>query len=191
MKYMGDADWWNKRFDNRGPELLKYDAKLFEDLAFFPSNGKVLDVACGDGRNAIFLSSRGYALDAIDFSEVALKRLQSFAETEHQHISTMKVDLSKETAFDSLGEYDLIIINHYRLGKVQYSYLYEHLKANGILWVNGFQKLPSNNSNITEDDLLVDEDFEFLKKCTLINKEAYINGVHELVRYVWKKECGR
>ena len=26
MKYMGDADWWNKRFDNRGPELLKYDA---------------------------------------------------------------------------------------------------------------------------------------------------------------------
>lgn len=186
---MGDAAWWNKRFGDRSPELLKYDAKLFEDIDFFPRDGKVLDVACGDGRNAIFLSSRGYALDAIDFSEVAINRLQSFAENEQQHISTTQVDLSKETAFDFLSEYDLIIINHYRLDRNQYPHLSNHLKANGILWVNGFQKIPSNNPNISETDLLVDEDFEYLENCKLVNKDAYVNGVHELVRYIWKKEA--
>ena len=148
-----------------------------------------MDVACGDGRNAIFLSSKGYNLDAIDFSDVALRRLQSFAENARQHVSTAQVDLSKETAFDSLGEYDLIIINHYRLIPEQYQHLTDHLRTNGILWVNGFQKIPSNNPNITENDLLVDEDFEHLKNCTLINKDSYINGIHELVRYIWKKEA--
>lgn len=188
MTYMGDADWWNKRFNDRSSELMKPDAKLQEDLAFFPREGKVLDVACGDGRNSIFLCSQGYTLDAIDFSEVALKRLHSFAKNNHQHISTTQIDLSKETAFDALGLYDFIIINHYRLDRMQYPHLYKHLKDNGLLWVNGFRKQPSNNPNITENDLLDDEDFKHLENCKLINKDSYVYGVHELVRYIWKKE---
>ena len=54
--YMGDKNWWNKRFEGRNQELMKHDIKLDEDLSLFPSKGKVLDVACGDGRNAIYLS---------------------------------------------------------------------------------------------------------------------------------------
>ncbi len=33
-----------------------------------PVSGRVLDVACGDGRHAVYLAGQGYALDAVDLN---------------------------------------------------------------------------------------------------------------------------
>lgn len=65
MIYMGDASWWDNRFDARGAKLMMHDSKLEEDMKYFPEKGKVLDVACGDGRNSIFLSKRGYEVEIL------------------------------------------------------------------------------------------------------------------------------
>lgn len=74
MKYMGDKDWWNKRFRNRELNIMKHEKLLEEDIKYFPLEGNVLDVASGDGRNAIYLASLGYEVTAIDFSEQALDK---------------------------------------------------------------------------------------------------------------------
>ena len=37
--------------------------------------GNALDIACGNGRNSIFLAGRGFVVDAVDISAVALSRL--------------------------------------------------------------------------------------------------------------------
>ena len=187
MIYMGDADWWDNRFDARGTKLMMHDAKLEEDMKYFPVKGNVLDIACGDGRNSIFLSKQGYVVDAIDFSKVALDRLKHFAEIEHQIIKTIIADLSDGIAFEDTGEYDLIIINHFRLDKSLFPKLSKHLKDNGVLWVNGFREIPGNNPNISARDLLADDDFSELEKCTLESKDTYDNGEHKLVRYIWIK----
>jgi 2-polyprenyl-3-methyl-5-hydroxy-6-metoxy-1,4-benzoquinol methylase len=36
--------------------------------------GRALDLACGEGRNALWLASRGWRVTAVDFSQVALDR---------------------------------------------------------------------------------------------------------------------
>lgn len=159
MEYIGNVKWWNTRFKERKLNLGKQDEKLESDMNFFNNKGKVLDVACGDGRNSIFLAKQGYYVEAIDFSEEALLRLK----------------------------YDLIIINHYRLVKSSYSNLQKHLKEDGLLWVNGFCKVPVDNPRITSNNLLTDEDFEYLSNCSLVSKDIYDDESKDFVRYCWRK----
>ena len=188
MLYMGDANWWNDRFSARSEKLMSHDLKLEADMAFFSGHGiAALDIACGDGRNSIFLSRYGYSVDAVDFSKTALDRLHCFADAENQIVHTELTDLSSDSAFDKLNEYDLIIINHFRLDKSLYPNLLNHLKKDGYLWVNGFCERPLNNPSITNNDLLSDDDFEKITCCSLTDKELYISGEHKLVRYIWKK----
>jgi len=42
--------------------------------------GRALDLACGEGRNAIWLAERGWRVTAVDFSEVAIERGRKLAE---------------------------------------------------------------------------------------------------------------
>ena len=48
---MGDKDWWNNQFVGREKTLLNPEAKLVEGEYSF-IKGSVLDIACGEGRNA-------------------------------------------------------------------------------------------------------------------------------------------
>lgn len=115
MNYMGDSDWWNARFKKRKLNRMIHEKCLVDDIRYFPKKGKVLDIACGDGRNAIYLARLGYQVFAIDFCEEALKRLSYFAKEEALEIETKLVDLSKDTSLTHLNKFEAIIINHYRL----------------------------------------------------------------------------
>lgn len=187
MKYMGDVSWWDKRFSSREFNLAKHEKKLEEDIKKLKQSGHVLDVACEDGRNAIFLAKQGYMVEGIDFSAIALERLNYFANKENVCVETSVVDIEEEASFDGLREYDFIIINHYRLDSERYMDLISHLKDNGILWVNGFCNVPTDNPFVSEMDLLTDVDFADLKNCILDSKDIYYEGNHKLVRYVWRK----
>ena len=53
-----------------------------EFLPLLPS-GPALDIACGTGRNALFLAARGQHVTAVDFSSVALDILEARARGMH------------------------------------------------------------------------------------------------------------
>ncbi len=36
MRYMGDRDWWNKRFKVRKLNIMKHEKSLEEDVVNFP-----------------------------------------------------------------------------------------------------------------------------------------------------------
>jgi tellurite methyltransferase len=46
----------------------------------FPPNSRVLDVGCGEGRNAIFLAEKGFAVEAFDLSEAGIEKAKRIAE---------------------------------------------------------------------------------------------------------------
>jgi SAM-dependent methyltransferase len=69
-----DAEGWDDRY--RSSELVWGIAPnrwVEQELAGLPA-GRALDVACGEGRNALWLASLGWQVTAVDFSPVALEK---------------------------------------------------------------------------------------------------------------------
>ena len=186
MKYMGDFNWWNERFKGRELNIMHHEKCLEEDITYLPKEGRVLDIACGDGRNSIYLARLGYSVYAIDFSEEALTRLKYFANKENLHIKTELVDLVKDNVFVNLNKFDIVIINHYRLNPSLYKNLVNHLNAGGILWVNGFEEVPKDNPSITKSDIIKEADFEDLNNYELKDKKLYEIGERKFIRCIWK-----
>lgn len=74
-----DADAWDERYADselvwsRGPNL--FVEQECRDL----SPARAVDLACGEGRNAIWLASLGWEVTAVDFSQVALDKGRTLA----------------------------------------------------------------------------------------------------------------
>ena len=145
MEYMGNSTWWNERFKSQTLDRMAHEQRLEKDIKYFKIQGKLLDLACGDGRNAIYLSKLGYEVTAVDFSKEALNRLKFFMEEEKVFIKTKSMNLSKVNNLDGFDQFDGILINHYRLEPKLYMDLMKHLKQDGVLWVNGFCEIPYEN----------------------------------------------
>jgi len=66
--------YWNERYAERGT-LWGADANQFvvRYLSDLPP-GRVLDLASGQGRNAVWLAARGHSVTAVDISDVAAKQ---------------------------------------------------------------------------------------------------------------------
>ena len=67
-------DDWDRRYAE--PQLVwsaEPNRFLVEELAGLPP-GRALDLACGEGRNAIWLARRGWEVTGVDFSGVAIDK---------------------------------------------------------------------------------------------------------------------
>lgn len=81
------AGWSEHYNDGRGFRPLGDEEKnLLVEHAPAPEDGRALDVACGTGELAVFLTSLGYTVDAADFAEGALER----ARTEHAEVQGVR-----------------------------------------------------------------------------------------------------
>lgn len=112
---------------------------LVQQLHRLPK-GKVLDVASGSGRHALFLASLGYQVDAVDHDEQALVRLSTHAKTRHlTDIQSRVLDLEQPTQDAQLGHdaYDAILIFFY-LHRPLFHPLIDALKPGGVLLYETF-----------------------------------------------------
>ena len=74
---------------------------------------RALDLACGAGRNALFLAAQGFTVDAVDIAVAALNRGQESArQLQLNSIHWIEHDLDEGLPADS-GDYDLIIMIRY------------------------------------------------------------------------------
>lgn len=116
---------WNTLFRERKTEFSPEEF-LIEHLSLL-RGPRVLDLACGDGRNAFFLAEQGFEVTALDYSQVALKKIDKKG---FSNITTVNADLSEPGALDSLGKYDSVLINHY-LPSMEVLIFLKGLLANG------------------------------------------------------------
>ena len=90
---MSKRQMWNERYANKalvwsaGPNELF--AREVQDL----KPGKALDIACGEGRNAIWLAERGWDVTAIDFSDVAIEKGRQIAVKRGANVNWMTEDV--------------------------------------------------------------------------------------------------
>lgn len=70
--------------------------------------GRALDLACGEGRNAIWLAERGWGVTGVDFSQVAISKARASAERAGVDVDFVCADLlGYEPA---RGAHDLVVV---------------------------------------------------------------------------------
>ncbi len=101
-----DQKKWNKRF-GRKEFALGREPNLFlkQHLALL-SKGRALDVATGEGRNAVFLAQNGFEVDAVDISREGLKKARKSAREKGVKVNAFLVDLDRYQIEED--RYDLI-----------------------------------------------------------------------------------
>ena len=85
---------------------------MFEAAARNLTPGSALDVACGEGRNAIWLAEQGWAVSAIDFSDVAIDKAQQLARRRGVAVDWIVGDVAEDAfpeAFPDPG-FDLVLV---------------------------------------------------------------------------------
>ena len=80
---------------------------LREQAARLPAGSRVLCLAEGEGRNAVFLAGQGHHVHAVDISRVGLAKAQELARARGVTITTEVADLADYAI--ALGAYDAIV----------------------------------------------------------------------------------
>jgi len=151
-----DKQKWDLKYQQNSKLLEPREANLFvkKYCALAPIK-EALDLACGVGRNALFLESRGFSVDAIDISTKALDVLKSRAKGS---IKVIEDDLDN---FNPIKKYGLIIMCNY-LDRSLLNRTKSALVKNGIYIVETYIEDKNNEKKDTNPDFLLKKD-ELLK----------------------------
>jgi len=116
-----DQDKWNARYREGAYATRTHPTALLAEwlpkLKFREAHLPAIDVGCGTGRNAIYLARRGWRIDAVDVSEVALDHLTETANAEGLPITCIQADLEhavhRPADLFSADRYDLAVMARY------------------------------------------------------------------------------
>lgn len=126
---------WEKRYAD-GSRPLGRPSQFV--LSFLPPAGagaRALDIAAGDGRNAVTLAQRGYAVTAVDFAGSALMRLRDESRRRGLHIDLIQADL--ETYPLPRDRFDVVIVTFY-LQRDLFVPIQASVRAGGLVIVETF-----------------------------------------------------
>jgi len=123
-----DQKRWDKRFRKKEFALGKEPNPFLKKHIHLLPKGKTLDMAAGEGRNAVFLAQNGFEVDAVDISEKGLKKARKLAREKGVKINTFLVDLDQHPI--GKERYDLIV-NFYFLRRRLIPRIKKGLKKGG------------------------------------------------------------
>jgi len=125
-----DQKRWDERFKEEGFAFGKKANPFLKRHLFTLRKGKALDLAAGEGRNAVLLAQHGFDVDAVDISEMGLRKAQKLAKETGVKIHTLLADL--DTFQIQREQYDLII-NFYFLNRSLLPKIKRGLKKGGMV----------------------------------------------------------
>ncbi len=86
--------FWDARF---GSEVYTYGTRpntfIAAEAHRFPDGADLLDIGCGEGRNAVWLAEQGFSVTAIDYAEAGLAKTRTLASEHGAEIETEHADL--------------------------------------------------------------------------------------------------
>jgi tellurite methyltransferase len=103
---------------------------LVENVGLLPK-GRVLDLAMGDGRNAIYLASLGFHAEGVDISSETVKKALEVARASGVELEARVVDLEKDHYIQP-AHYDVIICFRY-LQRSLIPHIKNGLRNGGVL----------------------------------------------------------
>lgn len=107
---------WDRRY--RGEGLVWHSAPnrfLVDEVADLVP-GTVLDLACGEGRNAVWLAERGWRATGVDFSPVALEKARRLAASRRVTVRWVEADVR---VWRPTEVYDLVAVFYLQLPQAE------------------------------------------------------------------------
>ena len=123
-----DRKRWDERFGEKEFAFGKKASPFLKRHMPRLPKGKALDLAAGEGRNAVFLAHHGFDVDAVDISKVGLMKAKKLAKEMGVRMHTLRADL--DTYKIKEGQYDLIT-NFYFLRRSLIPKIKKGLKRGG------------------------------------------------------------
>ncbi|HEX2042649.1 MAG TPA: class I SAM-dependent methyltransferase [Acidimicrobiales bacterium] len=107
---------WDARYSDRGAAMWsgRPNGRLVAEVADL-TPGRVLDVGCGEGADAIWLARRGWTVTAADISHLALYRARDTADLAGASVAWVCAD-ALQTPFRA-GSFDLVSMQYPALPK--------------------------------------------------------------------------
>jgi len=138
-----DANFWNERYSE---ERFAYGKEpntfLASKIALLKPQSKVLCLAEGEGRNAVFLSEKNHRVTAIDYSEIGLQKLMGYAKQKGLHIDSVCMDLNNYKIEEGKWDAIVCIFGHFSpdLRSKVFRQVYKGLKPGGVFLLEAYHK---------------------------------------------------
>ena len=136
MELTGDEDFaddqaaWDKTYQRKefvyGKEPAAFLVRVIDQLP----KGLALDIASGEGRNAVYLAKKGLKVEAVDISAVGLRKAQQLAAENNVRVKTINADLNK---YQIRPEHYSVILNFYYLQRNLIPQIRMGLKHGGVV----------------------------------------------------------
>ena len=144
---------WDAKHNLAAREAAEAPAGILAELWPLLPSGAALDLACGRGRNAIFLAQHGRPVTAVDWSEAALdllekraqtlrlpvRRIQRMEEAKQARTGIDLVQADLESAQLEVNSYFLILCVRY-LQRSLFSQICRALRPGGMLLFETYTK---------------------------------------------------
>lgn len=172
-------------------------------LDALPNPGRLLLLAEGEGRNAVYAAQKGWEVTAIDFSETGRKKALELAKKagvhlEYQIANIQQYDIVKNGPWDAIG----LIYAHLppELREHTHRKCIKALKKGGHLILEAFNRRQLSrlsggpkDIDLLYSKILLEEDFDGLEILEAQESVVYLNegeghsGLAEVVRFLLEK----
>lgn len=139
-----DQKKWNLRYqEDMGSSN---PSELVQQYYTLAHPGRALDLACGNGRNSLFLAQKQFRVDAVDISDVAIQQLKK----KHPDINALCRDLD---TWKIPGNHYDVILNIRFLDRRLINYIKKGLKPGGLLIFQSFTGQKDTAYCLAENEL--------------------------------------
>jgi len=175
--------FWNTRYAENGSVYGQQPNRFFKNFIDTHKPGSILLPAEGEGRNAIYAASKGWDVDAFDFSEEAQKKAIALAKKKNVPINYWVQDIEK---FEANKQYDAVGLVYVHLPEFIrrqfHKQVHKSIRPGGFLVLEAFAKeqIEFDSGGPKDLSLLYDapticQDFRFLHTLFCGQKEIELD----------------
>ena len=107
-----DSHAWDERYGATELVWSEGPNQFVAEIAGALPPGRALDLACGEGRNAIWLARQGWTVTGVDFSQVGLDKGRRLAEQAGVEVRWVHADLR---SWQAPEPQDLVVLSYLQL----------------------------------------------------------------------------
>lgn len=196
-------DFWNERYAEDG---LAYGEQanefLITQVSLLPPKANVLVIGDGEGRNGVWLAGQGFQVTSVDYSHVAIDKINAFAKERQVSVKAVFADLTTwdwpEETFDVVVSIYVHFPPDHRAQ--MHSNMIKALKPGGKIIMEAFHKeqleYSSGGPPVEEmlfSEAMLKEDFneakilELYETITYLEEGKYHVGDGAVVRLIAEK----